>query len=104
MADLMQQARELLAVEYEREGRAYFAHSVRTKHALSETAAIAAIAAALHAAPEGFVLVPMVPTPEMDAHGRHALSKNGVDSVDESDALVCWSAMLASRPQGVSHG
>jgi hypothetical protein len=48
----MQQARELLAVEYEREGRAYLAHSVRTKHAPSETAAIAAIAAALRAAPE----------------------------------------------------
>lgn len=57
--------------------------------------------AALRAAPEGFVIVPRIPTPQMDAHGRAALSDNGVDSVDDSDALICWAAMLAARPQRV---
>lgn len=104
MADLMQQARELLAVEYEREGRAYLAHSVRTKHAPSETAAIAAIAAALRAAPEGFVLVPVEPTEEMIEASliRVPIAKR----INPGQHLRiygarAWAAMLAARPQGV---
>lgn len=53
---------------------------------------------ALPAVPDGMVLVPKVPTPEMDAAGRRALSENGVDCVEDSDALVCYAAMLAATP------
>ena len=100
MADLMQQARELLAVEYEREGRAYLAHSVRTKHAPSETAAIAAIAAALRAAPEGGV-----PERTMMALAtgwrRHAASGGRGRAVLIQCAESLEAAVIAARPQGV---
>lgn len=103
MTDDQQRAKELLAAQLP-EGDELIADILADNfdlQFLDKETVIAAITAALRAAPEGFVLVPVVPTPEMDAHGRHALSKNGVDSVDDSDALVCWSAMLAARPQGV---
>ena len=47
---------------------------------------------------EKFVLVPKVPTPEMDAAGKQALSDNGVDNVDDADALVAYAAMLSAAP------
>jgi hypothetical protein len=46
-----------------------------------------------------YVLVPRVPTPEMDAAGKGALSDNGVEDVDTCDALVCYAAMIAAAPQ-----
>lgn len=36
-----------------------------------------------------------VPTPEMDAAGKKALSDNGVDNVEDSDALLCFHAMIS---------
>ena len=48
--------------------------------------------------PINWKLVPVVATPEMDAAGKKALSDNGVDSVEDSDALVCFNAMLAAAP------
>lgn len=61
MADLTQQARELLAAEYERDGRVGMAALLREPHDLVEDddRSVRAIAAALRAAPEGFVLVPI---------------------------------------------
>lgn len=50
-------------------------------------------------APRGWRLVPILATPEMDAAGKRALSDNGVDDVDDSDALVTYHAMLAAAPQ-----
>lgn len=55
MADLMQQARELLAAEYESRDMKRAAHQLRYGYALTnaQELAINAIAAALRAAPEG---------------------------------------------------
>lgn len=52
--------------------------------------------AAMRAAPEGFVMVPVEPTGEMYDAGLEA--GNGHDWTGPS---VVWSAMLAARPQGV---
>lgn len=46
-----------------------------------------------------WVMTPRVPTPEMDAAGKQALSDNGIGDLDDSDALICYAAMLAARPQ-----
>lgn len=46
-----------------------------------------------------WVTVPRVPTPEMDAAGKQALSDNGIGDLVDSDALVCYAAMLAAAPQ-----
>jgi hypothetical protein len=97
MADLMQQARELLAAEYERDGRVGMAALLREPHDLVEDddRSVRAIAAALRAAPEGFVMVPVEPTEEMLRAGWR----------DEGDYGVSvgsiYKAMLAARPQGV---
>lgn len=45
-----------------------------------------------------FALVPVVSSPEQDAAGKKALSDNGVDGVDDLDALLCYFAMLAASP------
>jgi len=45
-----------------------------------------------------YVLVPRVPTPEMDAAGKGALNDNGVGDLDDSDALICYAAMIAAAP------
>ena len=54
----------------------------------------------LHAAPEGFVLVPVEPTQEMlDAGGPW---NTEMDEPPDFPALRCiWRDMLAARPQGV---
>lgn len=54
MSDLMQQARELLAAEYERDGITYVPDCIRSEAMLTEMEqrAIRAITAALRAAPE----------------------------------------------------
>lgn len=55
----------------------------------------AAWQAALRAAPEGFVLVPVEPTEEMKRAGTaHVSNPYGL-------ARDVWAAMLAARPQGV---
>ena len=48
--------------------------------------------------PRGWRLVPILATPEMDAAGKKALSDNGVNDVDDTDALVTYHAMLAAAP------
>ncbi len=86
MADPMQQARELLAAEYAKLGLKSALHSA------GDEAALRAIAAALRAAPVGFVLVPVKPTPEM-----LAAVGNGADGLKRR----IWRGMIAARPQGV---
>lgn len=134
MADLMQQARELLAAEHERDGRAGMAALLREPHDLVEDddRSVRAIAAALRAAPDGFVMVPVDPTREMLDAGRTAVmaaklasqkwtprqhyeasgrSMAGIpeDVLDErgpltkeSVAVMVFGTMVAHRPQEAS--
>ncbi|WP_282275245.1 hypothetical protein [Stenotrophomonas sp. PS02297] len=94
MIDDQQRARELLADSYEKLGEftcAAITRSGRHEH----RAALEAIAAALRATPEGFVMVPVEPTEEMNRAGAvHVSNPYGL-------ARDVWSAMLAARPQGV---
>lgn len=97
MADLMQQAREILAAEI---GVPVTAGSFfgTLPAGVHSDAAIRAIAAALRAAPEGFVLVPVACTRAM----REAWD-GAPDSEDDDVAFSnAYAAMLAARPQGVN--
>ncbi len=106
MADLMQQARELLATEYEKVGAYGAAQSLRHNDPIwINSATLKAIsnalqkaeAAALRAAPEGFVLVPVVPTAAME--------RVLVDWLENNESSSgCYAALLAARPQGVKDG
>lgn len=101
MTDDMQRARELLAAEYERDGLKATAATIRSDipgpPSMHQITALRAIAAALRAAPEGFVLVPVQLTDRMHDAGLFApLGENSSDFVCAS-----WAAMLAARPQGV---
>ncbi len=98
MADPMQQARELLAAEYRREG---LYGTVDHTHGAATRAALAAIAAALRAAPEGFVLVPVEPTNEMREAAASFGGRGGYSAQRGDDAVDAWADMLAARPQGV---
>ena len=49
-------------------------------------------------APLRFALVPAESTVYMDVAGRRALSDNGCDNVEDSDAEKCYHAMLAANP------
>lgn len=70
-------------------------HVKQVVEAYGRACAREAIDAALRAAPEGFVLVPVEPTEEMKRAGTaHVSNPYGL----ASDA---WAAMLAARPQGV---
>ena len=135
--DDQQRAMELLAQAYENEGGwvADAAVEVRAGHLdRHDKAAIAAITAALRAAPEGFVMVPVEPTREMMDAGRVAVMAEhcagpkwtprqhyvasgkpttGIpeDVLDErgpltkeSTAVMVYGTMLAARPQGVKDG
>lgn len=94
--DDQQRARELLAQEYERDGITHVHDCIRHEAMLTEMEhrAIRAITAALRAAPEGFVMVPVEPTADMQVA---ALGKNWPAMSPKS----VWAAMLAARPQGV---
>lgn len=111
MANDQQCARELLAQEYERSGLHQSARDIRTNRmdehlgwVREANMAIAAITAALRAAPEGFVLVPVEPTEEMvDAS---LISAPIAKRINPGQHLRiygarAWAAMLAARPQGV---
>lgn len=102
MADLMQQARE----QFEAWMMTQTTHG--NEHVLTRvgggderylspltSSMWAAWQAALRAAPEGYVLVPVEPTPEM-----LAAVGNGADGLK----LRIWRGMLAARPQGVKDG
>jgi len=106
MADPMQQARELLAAEYEKVGAYGAAQSLRHNDPIwTNSATLKAISNALQkaedttlrAAPEGFVLVPELATEDMLVAGfPHG------EIIDESfDPQGAWADMLAARPQGV---
>lgn len=86
MADPMQQARELLDAEYKREG---LYGTVDHTYGAATRAALAAIAAALRAAPEGFVLVPV--------QTLESIRDSSTDPVARGFA----EGALAARPQGV---
>ncbi|KRG65819.1 hypothetical protein ABB27_14745 [Stenotrophomonas terrae] len=92
--DDQQRARELLAQEYERDGITHVPDCIRREAMLTEMEhrAIRAITAALRAAPEGFVMVPVDMTVNMArAFYQHC------DGVSQD----AWAAVLAARPQGV---
>lgn len=98
MADLMQQARELAKACEERahwgrgSGWNLPRDSARTSRLLDEVASLLRELDALRAAPEGYVLVPVKPTPEM-----LAAVGNGADGLKHR----IWRGMVAARPQGV---
>lgn len=129
MADLMQQAHELLAVEYERDGLPEQAKAIRAGSEIAVPARVLrAIAAALRATPAGYALVPVEPTPERmaaaalavlaPANGDMELARRAaqiviqsadaphgitVDVIAASIATMApaYRAMTAARPQGV---
>lgn len=105
MTDDMQRARELLAAEYEWAGEIESAQIIRTDPEFWQYGlALRAINAALRAAPEGFILVPVEPTQEMvDAS---LISVPIAKRINPGQHLRvygarAWAAMLAARPQGV---
>ncbi|GEM_PF-2173512 len=110
MTDDQQRARELLAQEYERDGIAHIPDCIRREAMLTEMEhrAVRAIAAALRAAPEGFVMVPVEPTEEMVesaemAETRHVIENRKRRGNDpEMSYQGIYRAMLAARPQEAS--
>ena len=101
MADLMQKAREQFEAWASAKGmpthRRDFPSSERRGeygNAYTQDCWEAWYAAALRAAPEGYVLVPVEPTPEM-------LMAAGSAVHSATYWKTAWAAMLAARPQGV---
>lgn len=90
MSAIEQRARELLAAEYKDRGMLVNAMNIEMGGQMY-AAELAAIVAAL-TPPEGFVLVPVVPT--------EAMLEAGWDA-DEAvaDVPTTWAAMLAARPE-----
>lgn len=112
MADLMQQARELLAAEYERDGITYVPDCIRSEAMLTEMEqhAIRAIAAALRAAPEGFVLVRKEAIDWLNGETEEGF-ECPPDRYFRGEPPRYWwrsvfreKAGLAARPQGVKDG
>lgn len=106
--DDQQRARELLAQEYERDGITHVPDCIRREAMLTEMEhrAIRAITAALLAAPDGFVLVPVDPTEEWVRAVIRTWQPNLKEGCkgwrELEDELLHWhTAMLAARPQGV---
>ncbi len=99
MADLIQQARELLTAAWIEAGWPPEAAAVLASGNDTQlTVQLSALAAALRAAPDEYVLVPAEPTEEMKRAGTaHVSNPYGL-------ARDVWAAMLAARPQGVSRG
>ncbi len=108
MADLMQQARELLHCPFcgsadSEMQQAQTEHYVECLECEASTALLSTRRearelwnrrAALRAAPEGYVLVPVEPTPEM-------LMAAGSAVHSATYWKTAWAAMLAARPQEV---
>lgn len=100
MADLMQQAREILAAEFPpSDPRRSALIRGGTALDLQYGLALRAIAAALRAAPEGYVLVPVELALRVeDSLGRFVSDEGwGSDDMGVADDL---SGLLAARPQG----
>lgn len=94
MTDDMQRARELLE-PFQRLG-----DTPPELVLMSCDRVLEAITAALRAAPEGFVLVPVEPTPEMLQAAAFAVSGNSGQKFKPMMAAG-YTAMLAASPQGV---
>ena len=102
MTDDQQRARELLAQEYERDGITHVPDCIRREAMLTEMEhrAIRAITAALRAAPEGFVMVPVEPNEAMIKAHDSGYWDTPADEWGTASRKA-WEAMLAARPQGV---
>lgn len=103
--DDQQRARELLLVQYIADGMTEVAEDFAAGREWAvERSAIKAITAALRAAPDGFVLVPVEATEEMvDAS---LISVPIAKRINPGQHLRvygarAWAAMLAARPQRV---
>lgn len=103
MNDIEKRARalELLAERYDRKGKLIDARDIRADDLETEQEiAVQAIIAAL-TPPEGWVLVPVVPTEAM-LDAEHATAEihdeYGEDRYVENAEAV-WAAMLAARPE-----
>lgn len=95
MADIEQQARELLAIVHESNRRLGLAALVRNRHIPASDPAITALTSALRAAPDGFCVVPRRVTPEIRAAFRRAYRDGGFWS-DRLDAAL--DAMVSAQP------
>lgn len=108
MADLMQQARALLARAYDEIGEPICADMIRSgRH--EHRAAIRAIAAALRAAPEGFGSLSPVDHVRYwaEAYGPQATEPHFQGHGVAAGLLAEYADLLerlAARPQGVKHG
>jgi len=104
MADLMQQAREFLAVAHENAGDPLSAEAVRKGWNPVPAVELAAIAAALRAAPEGWSfqrqedgsIVVMA-----ERYGAVHVRPDDSDSIAAAVLHRLASDLLAARPQGV---
>lgn len=124
MADLMQQAREFLAVAHEKAGDPLSAEAIRKGWSPVPTVELEAIAAALLSAPDGYVRV-AVPRgqfyPCQTCHGPGVVTKRTrdikLDGCTESNCRRCRThpdhrgdmehagvGRRPARPQGVSDG
>ncbi|MFZ6696790.1 hypothetical protein ACO0J1_13570 [Stenotrophomonas acidaminiphila] len=112
MADLMQQARELLAAEYERDGITYVPDCIRREAMLTEIEhlAVRAIAAALRAAPEGpathyHCAEGIYGTlSRLRRYAKQGDNKNTLQGQTMEEAAAFIERALAARPQGVKDG
>lgn len=99
MSDFERKARELLAAEYGDDPmmqHKILAGTCRNEELVrAERALIVALTP-----PEGYVLVPVEPTPKMvDATWHHPIdSDGGIESQNTRNQRI-WSAMLAARPE-----
>lgn len=115
MTDLMQQARELLAAEYEKSGSADCASAIRSGH-VDGSQYMRAIATALRAAPEGLIEQHARDSQELrrlcQSRDFYKLRCEALQAVqsnmrDPERKAVCdilangSTSALASRPQGV---
>jgi len=105
-------ARELLAAAYENGKFRAYAPEIRSGVGKQWDEEIAAISAALRAAPEGYVLVPVEPTDTMVGYGAESKPMSPFTPLEEMEAFeemtgceqarhvakLCWAAMIAARP------
>lgn len=100
MTDYQQRARKLLCQFCDLDRSDYY-DGLR----INAGEAVEAITAALRAAPEGFVMVPVEATEQQVDAGieqvQAVLNALGADASAETLALVAYDGMLAARPQGV---
>lgn len=101
MADLMQQAREQFEAWATSQQLPIKRHRWGEYKVDDTETAWEAWQAALRAAPEGFVLVPVEPTVKMIQSACIASNAGNMYLHNDVRMLGVWSAMLAARPQGV---